>query len=210
MACEFYYFCSDHKCSLAGRYGETISNSTYSSYCKYNNKNCDIYRNDHNKTNNNSNNPNNKNYNGPGCFITTIVCNILGKKDDDDVMKKLRYFRDNVLQNDKNNGKYDDILKKYDTIGPILSNCINKDKNRLNIATIIYNNILTPISSKIEQKRYDEACEDYYIMTLYLINYYGLKHLYNEQADNNYGYTEKEFNRNTSGHGKRKIKILNK
>ena len=33
-----------------------------------------------------------------GCFITTVTCEILDKKDDDVVMNGLRKFRDEVLQ----------------------------------------------------------------------------------------------------------------
>ena len=41
-------------------------------------------------------------------------------------------------------------------------------------------------------------------MTLALINYYGLKHEYNNDKDNDYGYLE--FNPKTAGHGRVRVK----
>ena len=201
MACEYYYFCGDHKCSLAGRYGERITDSQYASYCKYNGYKCDKLKNNKNKTNQNTHNPNNNNTSS-SCFITTVVCNILGKKDNDKLLNNLRFFRDNVLQQDKE--KYTEILQSYDTVGPIIANCIINDKNKSEMSNGLYNIVLKPISKLIEQNKYNEACEKYYLMTLSLINYYGLKNQYNNITDNNYGY-EREIDIKKSGHGKKRV-----
>ncbi len=199
MSCEYYYYCGDHKCSLAGRYGERITDSHYSSHCKYNGYKCDILKKNKNKTNANTYNPNNKNTNND-CFITTIVCNILGKKDNNKLLNNLRNFRDNILQKDN---KYDEVLMNYDTVGPIISDCIANDKDKEIMAKGLYENALMPINSLINKKEYNKACEKYYIMTLALINYYGIKHKYNNHTDNNYGYNN-TIDRKNSGHGKKK------
>ena len=206
MACQYYYFCGlDHRCSINGTYGDRVTDSHYSRYCKNNYKKCEYFDKTNKKTNRNTNNPNNKN-NESNCFITTIICNILGKDDNDILLNNLRWFRDNILQKDD---KYNEILKNYDVIGPIIATHITNDKNRLEIAKGLHNNILLPINNLILKKEYDKACERYYIMTLSLINYYGLKHNYNQITDNNYYYKDNEFKRELSGHGKRKILAIN-
>ncbi|MBR3161888.1 MAG: hypothetical protein IKF19_04075 [Bacilli bacterium] len=237
MVCKFYYSGGyDHKCSLINRYGDKISDKQYSNCCKYNGHSCEILKKNKNKTNSNSYNPNNKS-SGSNCFITTIVCDILGndiqnkidelfqlskrenthiikqlagfikEKDDIDMLlNNFRGFRDNVLQNDS---KYDDVLMSYDTVGPVISNCIINDDNRIDMARGLYENALIRINKLIKCEQYDEACEAYYIMTLFLINYYRLKHPYNQLVDNNYGYIEDEFDRKTAGHGKRKVLVIN-
>lgn len=202
MACRYYYFSGfDHKCSIKGSYGSIISDSQYSRYCKNNFNRCSNFDITNKVTNKNSNNPNNGN-NNSGCFITTVVCNILGKKDNDELLHNFRSFRDNVLQKDK---KYEEILKSYDTVGPVVGDAICNDKEKNKMAKAIYNSFLMPINKLIKQEKYDEACERYYVMTLGLINYYGLKHEYNEHTDNNYGYNKNEIDIKNSGHGKVRI-----
>ncbi|MEE3344191.1 MAG: hypothetical protein VZS44_08895 [Bacilli bacterium] len=203
MACRFYYFGGgNHKCSKSGQYGRILTNSEYSSYCKNGWNRCDIYKDRYHTTNRNTNNPNNQNT-GSGCFVTTIVCQILGKNDNDIILQKLRWFRDNILQN--NEGKYDDILKNYDTIGPIISNKIVNDKNREQKAQNIYK-VLTKIYRTIEETNYDKACELYYLLIQSLIEEYNLTALYNSILEINYGYEKGEYKREQAGHGKRKIR----
>ena len=205
MTCSYYYFCGGHKCSGKGRYGDRVSDSEYSSYCKWNGLHCPVLTKGKVIHNRNSNNPNNQNNNNSSCFITTIVSNILGKKDDDKVLVNLRSFRDEVLQNDS---KYDEVLKSYDTIGPVIAGCIYNDKDKEKMADGLYSNALLPISNLVVSKEYDKACERYYLMTLALINYYGLKHYYNDVVSNDYGYGNEEIDRHLSGHGKKQVKVL--
>ena len=49
------------------------------------------------------------------CYITTLVCNRLGKEDNCEELETLRKFRNDVLQEDE---KYASILFEYDTVGP--------------------------------------------------------------------------------------------
>lgn len=194
MSCMYYTFkdklfggdfwCKKEDCSVDDKH--------YYSYCKgYNYRNCDIY---------NPKNSSSKN-SSPDCFITTVVHDILGKKDDDKLLNNLRRFRDNILQKDK---KYAELLQDYDNIGPIIADCIWCDKDAEQMANGIYDIALVPISQMIENKEYDKACEKYYLLTLSLINYYGLKHKYNHDKD--LGLYEKDFDINKSGHGKRLVK----
>lgn len=183
MSCEFYtfkggLFSGDYYCI---KKETVVSSETYYKYCRdYNYGECPIYR--HTESS--------------GCFLTTIVCQILGKKDNDEILENFRLFRNNILQPNK---KYHDTLKEYDVIGLMLVDCIVNDCDKEKIATSLYDNAMKKINSQIKEKKYDEAVESYYLMTLKLINYYGLKHEYNQIKDNDYGYTN--FNPKTAGHG---------
>ncbi len=190
MSCSYYkfssslfggdYWCAKNDCR--------VDEETYRKYCRdYNYSSCPIFR----------------KVDSSGCFITTIVCDILKKPDDDKIMKNLRYFRDNVLSQNSNN---DDILKVYDNIGPVIADKLIKDNDRTKMADGLYNNALVLISEQIEKKDYTKAINNYMVMTLMLINYYGLKSAYAKSSDKNYDYGDGEFDRKVAGHGKRRIK----
>ena len=133
-----------------------------------------------------------------GCFITTVTCHILDKKDDDVVMNGLRKFRDEVLQKDE---KYAEILQNYDIVGPMIANELMKDENKEKIAEVVYDHVLTPISELVEKGENDKAVEAYYQMTLLFINYYGYLNSYNYLAEHDFGFKEGEFDQATAGHG---------
>ncbi len=190
MSCTYYqykgglfsgdYWCCKKDCR--------VDDATYYKYCRdYNYDECPIY----------------KHSESSGCFITTIACQILGKKDDDVVLNDFRNFRDNILQK---NPEYYDILKEYDVIGPMIAEAIQHDSDREVLASHLYQCALLPIHHHIEEKEYGKAVEKYYLMTLMLINYYGLKHEYNQIKDQNYGY--QEFIPSLSGHGKKRVKEM--
>ena len=65
----------------------------------------------------------------------------------------------------------------------------------------LYQNVLVPVANLISEKEYDKAVEKYYVMTLMLVNYYGLKHDYNDIKDDDYGY--QSFDPSVSGHGRK-------
>ncbi len=191
MSCPYYTFKSgllfggDYWCMVHDR---SIDSNVYNNYCKnYNYNQCSIYK---------SKNP------SSGCFITTVVCEILHKKDNCELLSNLRNFRDNVLQKDE---KYYEYLQDYDNIGPIIADKLRRDKDRENVAKVIYNNGLLPINESLNNNEYDKACEKYYVMTLLLINYYGLKHVYNLGKDSGEYY--KNFEVVTSGHGKKLVRV---
>lgn len=186
MSCPFYEFRStlfggDYYCIKKEEY---MNSDIYYKYCRdYSYSDCPIY----------------KHQTSSGCFITTVVCDILGKSDNYELLNRFRYFRDNTLQKDV---KYSELLKIYDTVGQFVADDIYNDEDRYNNAKCIYEYGIKPIDKLIEQKKYDEACERYYVMTLGLVNYYGLKHAYNRFSDDNFGYDQGEFDIKNSGHGK--------
>lgn len=191
MSCPYYeyksglfsgdYWCDKKDCA--------VNDDIYYQYCRnYDYSSCPIY----------------KHTESSGCFLTTIVCNLLGKSDNDTILNDFRNFRNHILQKQE---KYYDILKEYDTIGPVIKDAILIDSNRQIIANGIYQNGLLPIHHLIQQKNYDQAVENYYVMTLMLINYYGLKKEYNQLKDKN--YYNLNFDPTKAGHGRRRT-ISNK
>lgn len=191
MACTFYefkvgLFGGDYYCNKKGC---VVNSDIYYQYCRnYDYRDCPIY----------------KQQTSSGCFITTVACQILGLKDNNPILNNLRYFRDHVLQEKE---QYYDILKEYDVIGPIVANALMNDKDRQEMAQGLYQYAILPISKLIDQKEYDKAVENYYLMTLMLVNYYGLKHEYNNIKDRDYDYLE--FNPTIAGHGRKRVKENN-
>ena len=190
MACTYYsfkggFFGGDYWCDKKDC---RVDSDTYYKYCRnYDYSDCPIY----------------KQTSTSGCYITTIVCNVLGKKDDDSVLQNLRVFRDTVLQKDE---KYFNILKEYDTIGPIIADCRANDKFREVIALETYQKSILPIHYLIHHKKYEEAITRYHLMTQLLIDYYGLNEEYNIIKSKNYNY--EDFIPEQAGHGKRRAKSI--
>ena len=91
-------------------------------------------------------------------------------------------------------------------IGPKIADSLFRDKDKEEMAKGLYQNAILPVHSLIQQDEYDKAVETYYVMTLMLVNYYGLKHEYNEIKDQDYGYLTSEFDPKISGYGMKKIK----
>lgn len=177
------FFTTNYICNLNGEY---IPNNYVDDYCKYDYRasNCPFY----------------KKYGREqsSCFITTVTCSILGKEDNDLVMQKLRNFRNNVLQK---NEEYYEILKLYDVIGPIIANKLINDSEKELFTPVLYS-ALSNITKLIDKEYYELAIEKYRVMTLLLINRYNLKHLFNYIVDNNFGYSDNEFDPAIAGHGK--------
>lgn len=190
MACTYYsfkggFFGGDYWCDKKDC---RVDEDTYYKYCKnYNYDECEIY----------------KQSNSSGCFITTIICHTLGKQDDDRILQTLRSFRDNILQKDE---KYYDILKEYDTIGPIIADCIANDQYKEIVAEETYQKSIIPIYYLIYHKKYDEAITRYQLMTQLLIDYYSLNEEYAKIKSQNYNY--EDFTPETAGHGKRRAKSI--
>ena len=157
--CDWYTFRQgDYYCEKKKDY---VNSDTYYRYCRgYYYDECPTYKYEESS----------------GCFLTTIVCGTLGFSDDNPVLNMLREFRDNILQKDP---KYFNLLLKYDVIGPLISNNIFNDKEKLKLAMDLYSKCLVPICNYISIKNYDKAVSLYENMTLSLVDYYGLKELYN-------------------------------
>lgn len=97
-------FGGDYTCIIEGSSWDkrkALDSDHYRRYCRsdYDFKDCPIYK---------------SHYGSSGsCFITTVLCNVLGLSDNHETLNTLRNFRDNILQKD---GCYKEILQVYDSI----------------------------------------------------------------------------------------------
>lgn len=194
--CRFYsyesgFFSGGNTCSVTGR-KENITESYYRSYCyaDYNRTDCPLYK---------KYGP----YESSGCFITTVVHNILGNPDDCKVLNDFRKFRDDILLNDP---KYVDGLKEYDGIGPIVACSLSKDRDAYDMASMTYEIDLLKVHKYYLQGEYDKAYQYYCKMTRDLISYYGLDKAYEQLRVKDFEFDN--FNQSLAGHGKQECHML--
>ena len=140
-------YASDPKCY---NWCEAYSRSTYARENMYNNS---------------------KSHNSSGCYLTTIMCNILGYPDDNYYLQTLRTFRDNVLKQDT---KYYPLLVTYDVIGPIIALHLSQDENKEQIAKFMFNNYISKSVTAIEENKVSEATNIYEAMTHVLAKKYNV------------------------------------
>ena len=108
-----------------------------------------------------------------GCYITTIVCNILGYPDNCDLLETLREFREKFL---KQHQEYIGLLMEYDQIGPIISQHLENDIDSVIEANQVLNNFLLPTYQLIKLHDYEKAVNTYQQMALFLkLKYYLLR-----------------------------------
>lgn len=131
------------------------------------------------------------------CYITTIVCDILGFSDDCNELNQLRSLRNNVLQKDE---KYASILYEYDVVGPQIAKQIRKDyeqKQDTEFATLLFNFYIQPSARLYHEGFVEESITRYQEMTKTLAETYGIAPLL--KVEENYDYEK-------GGHGKIMIK----
>lgn len=105
------------------------------------------------------------------CYLTTIMCQLLGYSDDNYYLNKLRFFRDNVMKKDSN---YIPLLLVYDVIGPMISSKLAHDEYGHEIAQVYFDKYITKSVHAIECEKYQEAINIYTAMTDALAERYGI------------------------------------
>ena len=106
-----------------------------------------------------------------GCYLTTMLCNILKMPDNNVYLETMRKFRKDVLQKEE---KYSSILVEYDIIGPKIANALNNDSQKELIAQKYFDSYIPAIIYNIHNKNYDNAVFIYKTMTNLLKSFYGL------------------------------------
>lgn len=109
---------------------------------------------------------------GSGCFITTVVCGILGHEDRVQTLEILRAFRNNYLQKHK---EHIDLLYLYDSVGPIIAENLVEEVNKKEIAANLYNLGIKKVAEFVSKKQYSKAITLYKDMTELLIAGYHIK-----------------------------------
>ena len=122
--------------------------------------------------NKNSEKSSNDGYTPAGCYITTIVCHILGYADDCELLETLRNFRENTL---RPNLQYLNILLQYDIVGPKISATIREMKESYGFCLNMMNNFLLPCAKAIKNEKTEDAIAIYENMVMYLIETLGIE-----------------------------------
>lgn len=136
-----------------------------------------------------------------GCYITTLICSILGYTDHCYVLTEMRNFRNNIMQKES---KYFDILLEYDVIGPIIARNIYeeycKTENK-DMWTRFYQLYLLETAALISSEKYKEAVCKYEQMMNTLKSYFGIH-------DIDLTTYQKDYDMSMGGHGKLKVREL--
>jgi uncharacterized protein YbaR (Trm112 family) len=103
----------------------------------------------------------NKGFRKKLCYITTAVCETLGKSDDCYELTLLRNYRDNFLMS-QDDGEM--IISEYYNIAPTIVKRINKLSNSNEIYKSVWDNYLNPCVRFIEEDKNLECKEVYYKM----------------------------------------------
>lgn len=117
---------------------------------------------------------------GSGCYITTMLCHILQKEDNNVYLNTLRKFRDEILQKSINGSK---ILVEYDIVGPKIAALLEQDHARVSIAITLFNNFIIPTTLCIDNNWYDDAVTLYKGMTQKLMEFYHIKYVEPKNID---------------------------
>ena len=123
-----------------------------------------------------------------GCYITTIVCELVGFSDNCKILETLRAFR-NKMQQDP---KYREILFEYDTVGPQIAKNLKENKE-FDLANGMLDAYIFPTVYLLREGKEEEAVKKYVTMTKALEDYYGIRP--EEFAPMNY-------DQKNGGHGK--------
>jgi len=101
-----------------------------------------------------------------GCFISTTICNLLGKEDNCYELNLLRKFRDEWL---RCSDEGVEMIKKYYEISPkLLQHLENASKIDNNIFEKLYTNFLSEIIECIENKNFNKGLIKYQKMLSYI------------------------------------------
>lgn len=106
--------------------------------------------------------------NSGGCYITTIICHVLGYDDNNYYLRKLREFRNKM----KNNACDLPLLLTYDQVGPKIAEAILADRDANKVALGLLNHYIIPAVSAIEEDKDNLAKNIYIAMTDTLAKYY--------------------------------------
>lgn len=115
-----------------------------------------------------------------GCYITTMIVNILGKDDDCVELKLLRKFRNCFLQT---NQEYTSILAEYDIVGPKIANCLEQSEENEKLAEFVYKTFIKPTCDFVILGDYNNALKLYVFMVEYYKKVFNLDNISLDDID---------------------------
>lgn len=107
--------------------------------------------------------------NNPGCYLTTLVCEIMGMDDNSSYLQTLRNFRENYMK--KEPSLYP-ILYEYDIVGPVIVDNLKEDSFKHIRGLMMLENYIKPIVQKINNQEYSVAIDKYVEMVTDLKDFY--------------------------------------
>lgn len=99
------------------------------------------------------------------CYITTAVCESLGRSDDCYELKMLRDYRDEYLMNSEDGAG---VVRTYYNIAPTIVNRINKRPDSDKVYCDIFKRYIKPCITLIENDRKEE-CRELYSKMVYTL-----------------------------------------
>lgn len=102
---------------------------------------------------------------GGGCYLTTAMCNVLGKEDDCYELNTLRVFREKYMRNDEEGKK---LLKEYDRISPPIASRLLSSERKEEIASNMLKTFINIAIEKINGGNNIEAINIYKNMVVYV------------------------------------------
>lgn len=103
------------------------------------------------------------------CYITTAVCESLGKDDDCQELNLLRSYRDEILVSEEG-GK--ELIDEYYNIAPTIVKRINRSENSDVIYNDLYDKFIVKCINDIENENYEQCRQIYTEMVNELKNKY--------------------------------------
>jgi hypothetical protein len=103
------------------------------------------------------------------CFITTAVCNTLGRPDDCRELNSFRNFRDDYLLKQPDGRAQ---VREYYLIAPLIVNAIDASPEKERVYHDIWNNHLSKCFKMYEQHEYEQCRKNYTEMVSILRNYW--------------------------------------
>lgn len=114
-----------------------------------------------------SSNKSSSKHNGTFCFITTAVCEYMGKSDDCFELVTLRAFRDNWLKYQPGG---QELIEEYYNIAPLIVSRLKASPQYSQYCEMLWNEYITPCLSLIACGRYEECKGKYIDMVRYMQN----------------------------------------
>ena len=134
-----------------------------------------------------------------GCYLTTIMCKLLGYDDNNYYLKTLRDFRDNIMKHDK---RYIPLLIIYDSIGPTIASNLENDPDGKKIASELFSKYIVRAVNAILDDNANEAINIYMAMTEELAKKYNVDiNIINPDLD--------KIDMRYLGHGRARVKKPN-
>jgi hypothetical protein len=115
---------------------------------------------------------------GGGCFLTTVVCSVLGYDDNCAALGNLRKFRSDVLE--KTNDGHG-LLREYKKVSDLIAPKILSDDNKVTLCDYVYSDYIMPVNILVNEHRNEDAIEKYKEMVTYFMKRYEINK--SEQAE---------------------------